>query len=115
MGGWWLGRVIEGIDWGVVRARGGFWLLAGVPVFLVVLKAIFPLPDRRPFADVTTAALSNTAQWLLALLVGVALVWLGYPRIVHLGWRLSRRLIVVALAAILAILTVNVAYPFCLR
>ena len=112
LGGWWLGRVIESIDWGAVRARGGFWLLAGVPVFFFVLKAIFPAPDRRPFAGLTTAALSNTAQWLLALIVGVALVWLGYPRIADLGWRLSRRLIVVALAGVLAVLTVNVAFRF---
>ena len=112
LGGWWLGRVIEGIDWGVVRVRGGYWLLGLVPLLLVVLKAVFPIPAKRPFVDETVTGLSNTAQWMLALVVGMVLAYLGYGLIVRLGWRLSRRLIVVALAGLLGVFTVGVAYRF---
>ena len=77
LGGWWLGRVIEGIDWACVRARGGFWLLAGSRVFLLVLKAHLPVSAHRPFADIEHGRAGNTIGWLLALVVGLAVLWLG--------------------------------------
>ncbi len=38
-----------------------------VPLFLIALKALLPTSGRRPFVDVTVNGLSNTAQWILAL------------------------------------------------
>jgi uncharacterized protein (TIGR03663 family) len=112
LGGWWIGRVVDGIDWGRVQRHGGWWLLLGVPIFLVALKGIFPIPARRPFAGVSLNGLSNTLQWFLALALGAVLVYVGEKRIRALGWPQSRRLIVVALAAILAVFTGVVAYRF---
>jgi uncharacterized protein (TIGR03663 family) len=112
LGGWWLGRVVEGIDWAGVRVRGGWWLLGMVPLGLVVLKALLPVAGRRPFADVTVSGLSSTAQWLLALVLGLVLVYLAYGRIAALGWEQSRRLVVMALSGLLAVWTVSVGYRF---
>ena len=112
LGGWWLGRVIEGIDWGVVRARGGFWLLAGIPVFLLALKAIFPVSAHRPFVDASMNGLGNTIGWIVAVVVGLAVLWLGSTRAVALGRGQSLRLLAVSLAALLGIYTAGVAYRF---
>jgi len=112
LGGWWLGRIVEGIDWGVVRARGGFWLLAGVPVFLLALKAIFPALEHRPFVDTTMNGLGNTVGWIVAVVVGLAALWLGSERIAALGRGQSLRLVAVSVAALLGIYTAGVAYRF---
>ncbi len=112
LGGWWLGRVIEGIDWGVVRARGGFWLLAALPAFLLALKAIFPVSANRPFVDMSVNGLGTTVGWIAALLVGLAVLWLASGRVAALGRAQSVRLLAVGLAALLGIYTVGVAYRF---
>jgi predicted membrane-bound mannosyltransferase/DNA-binding beta-propeller fold protein YncE len=112
LGGWWLGRVIDGIEWPAVRARGGFWLMGMVPLFLFALKAVIPTADKRPFANVSVGGLSNSAQWILGLVVGLALLYLIYERVNALGWRLSLRLTAVTLAALLCFFTVAVSYRF---
>ncbi len=112
LGGQWLGRVVEKIDWPAGRGRGIFWLMGMVPLFLVTLKALIPTSTRKPFADVTVGGLSNTIQWVLALLVGMTLVYFLYDRIVAVGLRQSLRAVAVSLAALLAIFTFGVAYRF---
>ncbi len=112
LGGWWLGRVLDGIDWRTARQRGIFWLMALVPLFLIALKAILPTSTRRPFTDVTVGGLSNTMQWLLALVVALVLIYFIYDRFVALGARRSLAAIAVSLAALLLVLTVGVSYRF---
>ncbi len=62
LGGWWLGKVIDGIDWAEARSQGIFWLMGMTPLFLMALKAMLPTSTRRPFADVTVNGLSNYAR-----------------------------------------------------
>ena len=112
LGGWWLGKIIDGIDWQAGRQRGIFWLMGMVPVALLTLKALIPVADKRPFAGVAVNQLSNTAQWLLALVVGLALVYFIYDRVLALGGKQSLRAVAVSLAALLAIFTVGVSYRF---
>ena len=45
LGGWWLGRVIDGIDWRAGLRKGMLWLMLMVPLFLVALKAVLPDVD----------------------------------------------------------------------
>ena len=110
LGGWWLGRVIEGIDWRAVRARGGYWFMAMIPLFLVALHEIVPPSGRQPFTDISTTGLSNTAQWILALVVGLVLAYLIWERVVALGSDQTWRLTAVALAVLLGLFTVATAY-----
>jgi len=112
LGAWWLGRVVEGIDWRAGRAKGLFWLIGMTPLFLFVLKALLPTSTHKPFADVTVAGLSNSAQWLLALIAGMLLIYFLYDRFVAVGWRQGLRGIAVSLAGILAVFTVAVAFRF---
>jgi DNA-binding beta-propeller fold protein YncE len=112
LGGWWLGGVVGGIDWRAGRERGLLWLMGMVPLFLIVLKALLPTPGRQPFTDVTVSGLSNSAQWLLALVVGLVLLYFLYERVVALGWRQSLRAVAVSLAALLAVFTGSVAFRF---
>jgi DNA-binding beta-propeller fold protein YncE len=56
--------------------------------------------------------LSNSAQWILGLIVGLALLYLIYGRVVALGRRESLRLTAIILAAILGVFTVAVAFRF---
>ncbi len=112
LAGWWLGRVIDGIDWQAGVRKGLLWLLLMVPLFLIVLKALLPTSARRPFADVTVSGLSNSAQWILALVAALVLVYFLYDRIVALGWDQSARTVVVSLSALLLVFTVSVSYRF---
>ena len=112
LAGWWLGRVIDGIDWRAGVRKGILWLLLMVPLFLVALKALAPTSTRRPFMDVTVNGLSNTAQWILALVAALVLVYFLYDRIVALGWGQSARAIVVSLSALLLVLHRQRLLPF---
>ncbi len=112
LGGWWLGKVIDGIDWRGGWQRGMVWLMGMVPLFLLALKAVLPPATKRPFADVTVNGMSNTAQWLLALIVALALIYFIYDRVMALGWRQSVAAAATSLAALLLVFTVGVSYRF---
>jgi DNA-binding beta-propeller fold protein YncE len=112
LGGWWLGRVIDHVNWANVRAKGGLWLFLMIPLFLVALKAVLPTSTNRPFANISTTGLSDTAQWLLALVVMLVLAYLIWERVTAIGRADSWRLTAISLAAILAIFTVAVSYRF---
>jgi len=112
LAGWWLGKVFDGINWAEGRKRGIFWLMGMTPLFLIALKALLPTSARRPFADMTVNGLSNSAQWLLALVVALVLVYFIYDRFVALGWRQAIRAVTVSLVAILVVLTIGVSYRF---
>ena len=112
IGGWWIGRVIDGVDWRGGLRKGLPWLMLMIPLFLVALKALLPTSTRRPFADVTVAGLSNTAQWLLALIAMLVLIYFIYDRVMALGWRQSVAAAVTTFSAILLVLTVGVSYRF---
>ncbi|OQA45970.1 MAG: Serine/threonine-protein kinase PknD [Chloroflexi bacterium ADurb.Bin325] len=112
LGGWWLGRIIDRIDWRGARRRNIFWLMALTPLFLIALKALLPPAEERPFAGVSVNQLSATAQWLLALVVTLALIYFLYDRVTALGVRESLRTVAVSLAALLLVLTLGVSYRF---
>ena len=112
LAGWWLGKVFDGIDWSVGRKRGIFWLMGMVPIFLIAMKALLPTSARRPFADMSVNGLSNSAQWLLALVVALVLIYFIYDRFIALGWRQGLRAVAVSLVALLVVLTISVSYRF---
>jgi uncharacterized protein (TIGR03663 family) len=112
LAGWWMGKVFDGIDWGEGRKRGIFWLMGMVPLFLVALKALLPTSARRPFTDMTVNGLSNSAQWLLALVIALVLVYFIYDRFIALGWRQGLRAVAVSLTALLVVFTISVSYRF---
>jgi uncharacterized protein (TIGR03663 family) len=112
LGAWWLGRVVDGINWQEGRRKGIFWLMGMVPLLLVALKGLLPTSTRRPFADVSVEGLSSSAQWLLALIATLVLVYFMYYRVVALGRDQTLRAVTVSLAGILAVFTMGVAFRF---
>ncbi len=112
LGGLWLGRLIDGTSWQQVRQHGGLWLAIMTPLLLLALKAVFPVAEKRPFADVTVGGLSNTVQWVLALLVALVLIYFMYDRAARLGWRQSLRVTALTLIALLAVFTATTSYRF---
>ncbi|HEX9116066.1 MAG TPA: hypothetical protein VGA61_08360, partial [Anaerolineae bacterium] len=112
LGGWWFGRVIDGIDWPAVRRKGGFWLMIMVSLLVVTLHTVIPPSGREPFAGVSSIQLSNTAQWILALVAMLVLAYFLWDRVTVLGSDQSWRLTGLTLAALLAVATVAVAYRF---
>ncbi len=109
LAGWWIGRVIDGIDWrGKVKSLVAIMVM--VPLFLVALKAILPTSTNRPFSNVSVDGLSNTAQWLLGLIFALVLIYFLYDRFVAVGGGQAVRAVVTSLAALLLILTVGVSF-----
>jgi len=82
------------------------------PLALLAVKAVFPVAGKKPFVDVTINGLSNTVQWLVALAVALALIYLIYDRVVVLGGRQSLRVVSLTLLGLLACTTTATAYRF---
>jgi uncharacterized protein (TIGR03663 family) len=103
-GGWLAGLVLERIDWRYLWERGAHWLALILPVLLV---AVGTLLSTRPFRDRTISGLSNTMQWLAALLVGAALLYLAWGYVQRLGWRATGQLVFTEGMLILTLLTLR--------
>jgi uncharacterized protein (TIGR03663 family) len=112
LAGLWLGRLIDGLSRPEAWRRGGLWLVVMTPLALLALKAVFPVAGKKPFVDVTISGLSNTVQWLVALAVALALIYLIYDRVVVLGGRQSLRVVSLTLLGLLACTTTATAYRF---
>ncbi len=112
LGGLWFGRLFDGIVWSEARRRGGWWLMVMTPLALLAIKAVFPVAEKKPFVDVTINGLSNTVQWLVALVVALALIYLIYDRVIVLGGRQSIRIVALTLLGLLALATVATSYRF---
>ncbi len=109
MGGWWAGRMLSHLDWRAWRQQGGLWLLLSLPVVIFSLIAII---RTRPFASVTISGLSDSLQWLTALLMLLVLAWfiVGWAR--NLGARRVGETLFLLVAAAFALWTIRVSYTF---
>lgn len=112
LAGLWFGRLVDGLNRPEALRRGGLWLAALIPLALLALKAVFPVEDKKPFVDVSINGLSNTVQWIVALIVALALIYLIYDRVVVLGGRQSLRIVALTLLGLLALATGATAYRF---
>ncbi len=104
---WTMDRVLSGVDWGAVRARGGLVFAGLLPLAGV---ALVELVSVRPFQGVSLFDLRDTGQWLGALVVALVLAYalIRYGR--RLGRRLSGRVAFGVLALVLALLTFRYAW-----
>jgi uncharacterized protein (TIGR03663 family) len=112
LGALWLGRLIEGIRWREIRIGRAITLMALIPLFLIALRAFLLSSSQKPFATVTVDGLSNSAQWILALLATLVLIYFIYDRMAAIGWVQGIRLIALSLVAVLAVFTWVVSYRF---
>jgi hypothetical protein len=99
-GGWWLGQVVERVDWRAAWRQGG----VGIAVLMVpLLAALLALVRGQPFQDRTIEGLSATSQWLAAAIIGASAVILIAWLANRLGWVQARRVIGLTLVAILGL------------
>lgn len=106
-GGWWLGQVVERIDWSAVRQRGGLW----VAVLVVpLLAALVSLLNSKPFQDRTIESLSETTQWLAALAAVIVVAALLIRQGKRLGWRDTLRVAGLTLVLLLSLWSVRTSY-----
>jgi uncharacterized protein (TIGR03663 family) len=106
LGGWGAGRVLDAIDWRTAGWRGCLAMSGGTAALVVLVAHSLGV---APFAGRDRDALAATAHWLLVVVIAglVASVLIREGR--RVGWRTGRRLAVVGLAALLALLTVRTA------
>jgi DNA-binding beta-propeller fold protein YncE len=114
LAGWYVGHVIEKIDWKTVREGGWLLILVIVPVFIIALVQVL-LPyftgENRPFrSSQSVIELESTGQWLAALL---ALGGTGYflgRMIQRTGWEQARRMIFGSVVLVLTLATARHAW-----
>lgn len=101
LGGWWLGRLLHGLEWRTALRTGAIWLIGLVPA-LILMAIIFvrgwPTGERTLE---TTAALMRFA---LSGVVLAGLVYLAWRWVQGAGWRTGRSLLGVGLILVLFVL-----------
>lgn len=105
LGGWTLGRVLD-VDWKDATESRGLWLLALIPLEIYTL---FRLATLTPSTETTTEALSETLLWLVTIVIGLVLGIAIGSILARLGRHDGRRIVVLALLSLLALLTVRSA------
>jgi len=107
LGGWTVGEVIERVSWRKVLERGTLWLALIVPVLVFALSALY---RTRPFQGDTVDALSDTMQWIVALVMALALIYLMYRVIARGTLRGALRVGFLTVVALLSIWTFSVTW-----
>ena len=107
LGGWLAGRIIESVDWRLARERGALWLALLLPL---LVSAIAGLYRSRPFRGNSIDALSDTTQWIFALLISAGMIYLIYRIVDRSGSRTSLRIGFLTVVALLTLWTVQVSW-----
>ncbi|NOZ51163.1 MAG: TIGR03663 family protein [Chloroflexi bacterium] len=107
LGGWYLARKLSAVNWRSALNQGGLWLLLGVPLWLLALRAFTLL---RPFQGASLDALSDTMAWIADLLLLVGLGWVLIRRGLMLGWPQARRMILFGLFAVLSLFSLRTMF-----
>ncbi len=104
LGGWWIAWKLKSLDWQQILKRGGWWVLLGAPLWLIVL---YEVGKQKPFQGKSLEALSQTMAALVGILVIVGLGWFLYRKMRTLGWSVGLRLVLLGLLGVLALFWVR--------
>jgi DNA-binding beta-propeller fold protein YncE/ABC-type multidrug transport system fused ATPase/permease subunit len=117
IGGWYLGRIVEQVDWSNLKRSGWALLLLVLPVFFIALWQMVlpfatsgPLPFRGDNAQL--GELTDTSRWMAAFLAVAITGYFIVQTSFEIGWKNSRRLMFSAGALVLAVLTMRAAWVF---
>jgi uncharacterized protein (TIGR03663 family) len=114
LGGWWLGSLLQGIDWKAVRERQTYWLIGLVPLLIFGLGTLFVADPigalRQPTGGRDIQTLGQTLRFVMGLLLTGGLLYLGWTWVARSGWRSAARLMMVGVTALLLLLTVRFSY-----
>ena len=113
LGGWLVGRLIEGTDWRRVVQRRAWLLALVVPPFITALVTFVRATLAGPFQGHELAQLNVTGQFLGGLIgtlaFGAGLVYLVWRS----GWRVAVRVLLLVALLLPVLLTVRTAWRFC--
>lgn len=115
VGGWYVGRVVERIQWEALKRSGWVLLLFVVPVFLVALSQLalpYATGSNLPFQGQTQSALDATGRWMAALITLAIMGYFGVRLTLDVGLDQARRLFITAITLLLTIITVRAAWLF---
>jgi len=107
LGAWFAGHVLTRADWREIWQRGGGWLALAIPLFFFVLAALL---RSHPLRDKSIQGISETTQWIVALIVGVVLVYLAYGWVRQLGGRRTWEVAFATISALLFLFTIRTSY-----
>ncbi|MFZ5916606.1 MAG: flippase activity-associated protein Agl23 [Chloroflexota bacterium] len=105
LSGWFLDRTLRSMDGAAPGQKGALGLLLALLVYLLLM-----LLDVRPFQGWSVWDLAETGRWLLAVAVGLVLLWAAWRLLRSLGGRSARQVAVVTLLVICGLLTVRFAW-----
>ena len=109
LGGWFVGRLMELLDWPRIRRHAALWIFLVFPLTVYFLVRVL---KTRPFASKQLTDLQATVGWLVALgLTLILLRWL-YSRWQHLGTSTFTRTVFLSATAFLTLWTVRVTWYF---
>ncbi|MEM7532437.1 MAG: flippase activity-associated protein Agl23 [Chloroflexota bacterium] len=106
-GGWYLGSILNHINWSESIRKQGIWLIGISPAILFTLGILltsFPSFGRE------VGELSGSLQWVLALIIGGGLVYIAAQRIQVIGWGSALRLMAIGVMTVLFLLTIRFSY-----
>ncbi len=113
LGGWLVGRLIEGTDWRWVLQRRAWSLALIAPPFTMALVMLISTTLAGPFQGHELAQLNLTGQFLGGLIGTLAFgAWLVYL-VRRSGWRVAARLLLFVALLLPVLLTIRTAYRFC--
>lgn len=111
IGSWWLGTIIQRLNWQMMRDGGWLVMLVALPLaFIAAVRVFLPLwGEGSPLQGRTEEQLATTGTWLSALLLFAVAVYLVGRLGRRIGWAGLGRLTVVSGALLLGILTARAA------
>ncbi|MEW6717172.1 MAG: flippase activity-associated protein Agl23 [Chloroflexota bacterium] len=109
LGGWGLGKLVDSIDWKVVRSRRGILILLLLPVFFLGVFAVFSslLGAHPPFQGKELNQLQDTSTFITALLTSLLSGWGLVQLLKEFNRHQVHRLAGVTFFAFLGVLTIH--------
>ena len=104
LGGWLVGRLLDTIHWRALWRDGAHWLALILPVLFFSLEALL---NSNPFVGRSIDQLSQTLQWIAALVVGAALIYFVLGYVLRLGLRATGQTVSLVLLVVFFLVTVR--------
>ena len=107
---WYFGRVFERINWGEFAKRGWLLLILLPLLFIVGFQVLQPFLVGEAVFGLEQPQLARMNQWLATIAVGGLVIYLIWRVAKVTSWLHVRRMVGVALFALLALLTFRVSW-----
>ena len=107
LAGWYVGQLLEKVDFQSFKERGGWVAVLLVPLFLTVLITLI---STQPFQGTAIDQLSDTTQWLVALLATLGVAVALYLTGRRLGLARSMQALLLVTLIVLSALTIRFAW-----